>query len=177
MTRLRITRRTRRLLSVTWGGGDLTVAEWERLRPLLPVSNGRCRRWRRENEGEPSRFRTIRGGVGLADVCVVGWSVKVMLLFDLRAADGQSVSLPILGRWRMQGTHAYAGGDLRLSRALRGVVVLTPLPWTAAQAAAGDRGITSKPDPPEIDSYPTPVDVAFLPSATGQQRRTVACLR
>ncbi len=28
------------------GRGDLTDAEWERLRPFLPVSNGRCGRWR-----------------------------------------------------------------------------------------------------------------------------------
>ncbi len=26
--------------------GGLTAAEWERLRPFLPVSNGRCGRWR-----------------------------------------------------------------------------------------------------------------------------------
>ncbi|WP_224274655.1 transposase, partial [Streptomyces sp. LS1784] len=26
--------------------GDLTDSQWERLRPLLPVSNGRCGRWR-----------------------------------------------------------------------------------------------------------------------------------
>jgi putative transposase of IS4/5 family DUF4096 len=28
------------------GRGDLSDAEWERLRPFLPVSNGRCGRWR-----------------------------------------------------------------------------------------------------------------------------------
>jgi len=28
------------------GRGDLADAEWERLRPFLPVSNGRCGRWR-----------------------------------------------------------------------------------------------------------------------------------
>ncbi|WP_406466150.1 transposase [Streptomyces sp. NBC_00111] len=28
------------------GRGELSDAEWERLRPLLPVSNGRCGRWR-----------------------------------------------------------------------------------------------------------------------------------
>ncbi|MEV8396274.1 transposase [Streptomyces sp. NPDC056650] len=28
------------------GRGDLTDAEWERLRPFLPVSNRRCGRWR-----------------------------------------------------------------------------------------------------------------------------------
>ncbi|MGV9936286.1 transposase [Streptomyces olivaceoviridis] len=27
-------------------GSDLTNAQWERLAPLLPVSNGRCGRWR-----------------------------------------------------------------------------------------------------------------------------------
>ncbi|MFI8186182.1 hypothetical protein ACIF70_37615 [Actinacidiphila glaucinigra] len=27
------------------GRGDLSDAEWERLRPFLPVSNGRCGRW------------------------------------------------------------------------------------------------------------------------------------
>lgn len=30
----------------TRGRGDLTDAEWERLRPFLPVSIGRCGRWR-----------------------------------------------------------------------------------------------------------------------------------
>jgi transposase len=28
------------------GRGDLTDAEWARLRPFLPVGNGRCGRWR-----------------------------------------------------------------------------------------------------------------------------------
>ncbi|WP_209499414.1 hypothetical protein [Streptomyces sp. PvR006] len=28
------------------GRGDLTDAEWERLRPFVPVSNRRCGRWR-----------------------------------------------------------------------------------------------------------------------------------
>jgi transposase len=28
------------------GRGDLTDTEWERLKPLLPVSNNRCGRWR-----------------------------------------------------------------------------------------------------------------------------------
>ncbi|WP_436842365.1 transposase [Streptomyces niveus] len=28
------------------GRGDLSDAEWERLRPFLPVSNGRGDRWR-----------------------------------------------------------------------------------------------------------------------------------
>jgi hypothetical protein len=71
-----------------------------------------------------------------------GWSVKVMRPFDLWAADGQSVGLSIHGRWRMQGTHAQAGGDLRLSRALRGAVVLTPLcvdPRRPVAAALGRR--------------------------------------
>lgn len=35
-----------RLVSASMGRGDLTDAEWERLRPFLPVSNGRCGRGR-----------------------------------------------------------------------------------------------------------------------------------
>ncbi|TPQ24174.1 transposase [Streptomyces sporangiiformans] len=35
-----------RVVVVDMGRGDLTDDEWERLRPFLPVSNGRCDRWR-----------------------------------------------------------------------------------------------------------------------------------
>ncbi|WP_370466705.1 IS5 family transposase [Streptacidiphilus sp. PB12-B1b] len=43
------------------GRGDLTDAEWERLRPFLPVSNRRCGRWRDHQQvidGIPHRVRT-----------------------------------------------------------------------------------------------------------------------
>ncbi len=33
------------------GRGDLTDAEWERLRPFLPVGNNRCGRWRDHRQG------------------------------------------------------------------------------------------------------------------------------
>ncbi|WP_449657581.1 IS5 family transposase [Streptomyces edwardsiae] len=45
------------------GRGDLTDAEWERLRPLLPVSNGRCGRWRDHRQVIDGILHRVRTGV------------------------------------------------------------------------------------------------------------------
>ncbi|MEV6293845.1 transposase [Streptomyces sp. NPDC051896] len=43
--------------------GDLTDAQWERLAPLLPVSNGRCGRWRDHRQMMNGVLYRIRTGV------------------------------------------------------------------------------------------------------------------
>lgn len=45
------------------GRGDLTDAEWDRLRPLLPVSNGRCGRWRDHRQVIDGILHRVRTGV------------------------------------------------------------------------------------------------------------------
>ncbi|WP_399220739.1 IS5 family transposase [Streptomyces sp. T12] len=45
------------------GRGDLTDAEWERLRPFLPVSNGRCGRWRDHRQVIDGILHRVRTGV------------------------------------------------------------------------------------------------------------------
>ncbi|MFF4689948.1 transposase [Streptomyces sp. NPDC001307] len=43
--------------------GDLTGAQWERLAPFLPVSNGRCGRWRDHRQVMNGVLYRIRTGV------------------------------------------------------------------------------------------------------------------
>ncbi|WP_443068875.1 IS5 family transposase [Streptomyces sp. NBC_01361] len=44
------------------GRGDLTDAEWEQLRPFLPVSNGRCGRWRNHRQVINGILHRVRTG-------------------------------------------------------------------------------------------------------------------
>lgn len=44
------------------GRGDLTDAEWEQLRPFLPVSNRRCGRWRDHRQVIDGILHRIRTG-------------------------------------------------------------------------------------------------------------------
>lgn len=48
--------------------GDLTDAQWERLEPLLPVSNGRCGRWRDRRQVVNGVSHRIRTGVQWRDL-------------------------------------------------------------------------------------------------------------
>ncbi|WP_435897592.1 IS5 family transposase [Streptomyces albidoflavus] len=50
------------------GRGDLSDAEWERLRPLLPVSNGRCGRWRDRRQVIDGILHRVRTGVQWRDL-------------------------------------------------------------------------------------------------------------
>jgi transposase len=50
------------------GRGDLTDAEWERLRPFLPVSNGRCGRWRDHRQVIDGILHRVRAGVQWRDL-------------------------------------------------------------------------------------------------------------
>ncbi|WP_394365752.1 IS5 family transposase [Streptomyces sasae] len=50
------------------GRGDLTDAEWERLRPFLPVSNGRCGRWRDHRQVINGILHSVRTGVQWRDL-------------------------------------------------------------------------------------------------------------
>ncbi|ONK12154.1 Transposase [Streptomyces sp. MP131-18] len=48
--------------------GDLTDAEWERLKPFLPVSNGRCGRWRDHRQVIDGVLHRVRTGVQWRDL-------------------------------------------------------------------------------------------------------------
>ncbi|MFP1628069.1 IS5 family transposase [Streptomyces sp. 5K101] len=48
--------------------GDLTDSQWERLEPLLPVSNGRCGRWRDHRQVVNGVLYRIRTGVQWRDL-------------------------------------------------------------------------------------------------------------
>lgn len=48
--------------------GDLTDAEWERLRPFLPVGNGRCGRWRDHRQVIDGILHRVRTGVQWRDL-------------------------------------------------------------------------------------------------------------
>ena len=48
--------------------GDLTDAEWERLRPFLPVSNGRCGRWRDHRQVIDGILHRVRTGAQWRDL-------------------------------------------------------------------------------------------------------------
>ncbi|CAL9664860.1 hypothetical protein SUDANB2_07168 [Streptomyces sp. enrichment culture] len=50
------------------GPGDLTDAEWERLRPFLPVSNGRRGRWRDHQQVIDGILHRVRTGVQWRDL-------------------------------------------------------------------------------------------------------------
>lgn len=50
------------------GRGDLTDAEWERLQPFLPVSNGRCGRWRDHRQVINGILHRVRTGVQWRDL-------------------------------------------------------------------------------------------------------------
>ncbi|MFC7794151.1 IS5 family transposase [Streptomyces cinereoruber] len=50
------------------GRGDLGDAEWERLRPFLPVSNGRCGRWRNHRQVINGILHRVRTGVQWRDL-------------------------------------------------------------------------------------------------------------
>ncbi|ALU97838.1 transposase [Streptomyces globisporus C-1027] len=48
--------------------GDLSDAEWERLRPFLPVSNRRCGRWRDHRQVINGILHRVRTGVQWRDL-------------------------------------------------------------------------------------------------------------
>ncbi|MFI0929918.1 IS5 family transposase [Streptomyces sp. NPDC021012] len=48
--------------------GDLSDAEWERLRPFLPVSNGRCGRWRDHRQVIDGILHRVRTGAHWRDL-------------------------------------------------------------------------------------------------------------
>lgn len=48
--------------------GDLTDSQWERLRPLLPVSTGRCGRWRDHRQVINGTVYRVRTGVQWRDL-------------------------------------------------------------------------------------------------------------
>ncbi|MDQ0595911.1 transposase [Streptomyces canus] len=50
------------------GRGDLSDAEWERLRPFLPVSNRRCGRWRDHRQVIDGILHRVRTGVHWRDL-------------------------------------------------------------------------------------------------------------
>lgn len=50
------------------GRGDLTDAQWERLRPFLPVSNGRCGRWRDHRQVIDGILHRVRTGAQWRDL-------------------------------------------------------------------------------------------------------------
>lgn len=50
------------------GRGGLTDAEWARLRPFLPVSNGRCGRWRDHRQVIDGILHRVRTGVQWRDL-------------------------------------------------------------------------------------------------------------
>ncbi|WP_455680984.1 IS5 family transposase [Streptomyces huasconensis] len=50
------------------GRGDLTDAEWARLEPFLPVSNGRCGRWRNHRQVIDGILHRVRTGVQWRDL-------------------------------------------------------------------------------------------------------------
>lgn len=50
------------------GWADLSDAEWERLRPFLPVSNGRCGRWRDHRQAMDGILHRVRTGVQWRDL-------------------------------------------------------------------------------------------------------------
>ncbi|WP_405715526.1 IS5 family transposase [Streptomyces xanthophaeus] len=50
------------------GRGDLSDAEWERLRPFLPVSSGRCGRWRDHRQVIDGILHRVRTGVQWRDL-------------------------------------------------------------------------------------------------------------
>ncbi|WP_417198397.1 IS5 family transposase [Streptomyces stelliscabiei] len=50
------------------GRGDLSDAEWERLRPFLPVSNRRCGRWREHRQVIDGILHRVRTGVQWRDL-------------------------------------------------------------------------------------------------------------
>ncbi|WP_425357045.1 IS5 family transposase [Streptomyces inhibens] len=50
------------------GRGDLTEAEWEQLRPFLPVSNGRCGRWRDHRQVIDGILHRVQTGVQWRDL-------------------------------------------------------------------------------------------------------------
>ncbi|MFZ3566558.1 IS5 family transposase [Streptomyces sp. BH097] len=50
------------------GRGDLTDAEWERVRPFLPVSNQRCGRWRDHRQVIDGILHRVRTGVQWRDL-------------------------------------------------------------------------------------------------------------
>jgi len=50
------------------GRGDLTDVEWERLRPFLQVSNGRCGRWRDHRQVIDGILHRVRTGVQWRDL-------------------------------------------------------------------------------------------------------------
>ncbi|WP_079252745.1 transposase [Streptomyces sp. M1013] len=57
-----------RLVDVNMGRGDLTDAEWERLRPFLPVSNRRCGRWRDHRQVIDGILHRVRTSVQWRDL-------------------------------------------------------------------------------------------------------------
>jgi transposase len=71
------------------GRGDLTDAEWEQLRPLLPVSNGRCGRWRDHRQVIDGILYRIRTGAHWRDLpeCYGPWKT-VYERHGLWSADG-----------------------------------------------------------------------------------------
>lgn len=70
-------------------GGDLTDAQWERLKPLLPVSNGRCGRWRDTRQVIYGGRHGIRRGAQWPDLPERYGSWKAVSGIEARAESHQ----------------------------------------------------------------------------------------
>jgi transposase len=119
------------------GRGDPTDAEWERLRPFLPVSNGRCGGWRDHQQvidGIPHRVRT---GVHWRDLPErFGPGKTVYERHRLWSADGTWERL----LQRVQVV-ADAAGEVGLPER-HGTVHGHRCPWSATAFSRGEEGQT-----------------------------------
>ncbi|WP_443064352.1 IS5 family transposase [Streptomyces sp. NBC_00525] len=115
--------------------GDLSDAEWERLLPFLPVSNGRCGRWRDHRQVIDGILHRVRTGVQWRDLPERFGPWKTYERHRLRSADGTWENL----LQRVQAA-ADAAGDLNWDVSVDSTSV------RAHQHAAGAR----KQPPPEL---------------------------
>jgi transposase len=118
------------------GRGDLTDAEWERLRPFLPVGNGRCGRWRDHRQVIDGILHRVRTGVHWRDLPErFGPWKTVYERHRLWSADGTWERL-----LQQVQAEADAAGDIDWDIGVDSTVV------RAHQHAAGAR--TAPPPPP-----------------------------
>ncbi|MGP4012526.1 IS5 family transposase [Streptomyces sp. 4N124] len=109
------------------GRGDLTDAEWERLRPFLPVSNGRCGRWRNHRQVINGIMHRVRTGVQWRD------------LPNNSGRGRRSTSDTVCGRATEPGNVCSNRSRARLTRRVRSTGHLGGLHHRARASARGRR--------------------------------------
>ncbi|WP_374119783.1 transposase [Streptomyces sp. MBT42] len=143
--------------AVEWsvGWGDLSDAEWERLRPFLPVSNGRCG-WRNHQQVIDRILHRVRTGVQWRDLPerfdVIAHEASTGKLWFYPGKAGTYGSRVLIGGWSSM-TSFLAVGDYT-GDGHNDLAAITGVGTSATLCPAGDGCLLIHPGREQAGSGP-----------------------